>query len=649
VKIVVIGNCQAAPLANALNFLLQTKSVSAYMEGTFAALDKDKAESVLGCDILFHQSNFDTSKYEIPSTTRTVRFPRFMFRGFHPDSIYVYDGGKSIETKFGAYHSAIVFAAYLNRKSVDETLEYFTDETFKKLGYLDAYDQSVRELIEEGRRCDLDLTDWIAKWRRSGCFMHAISHPKIGVFVDLANLLLKEQGITPRATYSADFITDNLQRGPIAAIYPAVAQNLGLEGGFVFKGPERMGARVGGLRDFVTESFSVYAKHSREVVTSIPPDLSKFHALFNDDEATAHDPVETDASEHIVRQGDSPYKGIADYQFWSRSVLNRDVGDIDPVIRLPFLVSQRDKVATAGSCFAQHIAKTLMKIGHNYYITENPPETMDAEEAHAKNFGVFSARFGNIYTVRQLTQLFDRAYARFLPHDTVWQRSDGKLVDPFRPQIEPEGYGSVDDLIAAREEHFAAVREMFEELDVFVFTLGLTEAWRSKRDGAVFPLAPGVAGGDFSPDEYEFVNFSARDTEEDMLKFIDQLRSVNPAARVLLTVSPVPLIATYEDRSVITSTAYSKAVLRVAVEEVCKKAPDTAYFPSYEIITGQFTHGRYYEDDLRNVKPEGVGHAMKLFVSHSVPGEEQVSSNREIELNEMFGVICDEEQIEAER
>ena len=32
----------------------------------------------------------------------------------------------------------------------------------------------------------------------------------------------------------------------------------------------------------------------------------------------------------------------------------------------------------------------------------------------------------------------------------------------------------------------------FRDLDVFVFTLGLTEAWVAKADGAVFPLAPGV-------------------------------------------------------------------------------------------------------------------------------------------------------------
>jgi hypothetical protein len=48
---------------------------------------------------------------------------------------------------------------------------------------------------------------------------------------------------------------------------------------------------------------------------------------------------------------------------------------------------------------------------------------------------------------------------------------------------------------------------MFEKLDVFTFTLGLTEAWRNRNDGAVFPLPPGVSGGEMNDQRYEFINF----------------------------------------------------------------------------------------------------------------------------------------------
>ncbi len=157
---------------------------------------------------------------------------------------------------------------------------------------------------------------------------------------------------------------------------------------------------------------------------------------------------------------------------------------------------------------------------------------------------------------------------------------------------------------------------MFETMDVFVFTLGLTESWRSKRDGAVFPLAPGVAAGKMLSSQYEFVNFTYEQVVDDMETFLSRLAAINPRARVVLTVSPVPLIATYENRHVLVSTTYSKSVLRTAAERVAAGKAHVAYFPSYEIVTGAFTRGAYFDDDLRSIRPEGVEHVMSLFVRH---------------------------------
>ena len=203
----------------------------------------------------------------------------------------------------------------------------------------------------------------------------------------------------------------------------------------------------------------------------------------------------------------------------------------------------------------------------------------------------------------------------------------------------------MEELEQERELHFAAVRSLFEKLNIFVFTLGLTEGWESKTDNAIFPLAPGVAGGAFDPLRYGFVNFRAKDVEADLLAFVDRLRGVNPTARIILTVSPVPLVATFEDRSVITSTCYSKSVLRVAADEVCRSAADIAYFPSYEIITGNFHRGRYFEDDLRSVAPEGVEHVMNLFIKHYAEPLTR-SGMPEVELDPMFNVICEEERLD---
>lgn len=314
----------------------------------------------------------------------------------------------------------------------------------------------------------------------------------------------------------------------------------------------------------------------------------------------------------------TPYSSLPNHCFWRRAHRVDRLIDVDPVVRGLFKIAKQTKVATAGSCFAQHISNRLQQAGFNYFITEAGHPLIDSDVKRAYNYGVFSARFGNIYTAAQLRQLMDRAYGAFTPIEGAWEGEDGRFYDPFRPAIQPDGFNSLDDLESDRKQHFAAVRRLFEEAEVMVFTLGLTEAWRSRQDGAVFPLCPGVAAGTFSGERHEFVNYSVDEVVSDLSAFITATRLRNPSLKFMLTVSPVPLMATAVDSSVITSTAYSKAVLRVAAEQVSKSFEDVAYFPSYEVITGPAARGRYYAEDLREVRPAGVSHVMRLFMKHYV-------------------------------
>lgn len=323
--------------------------------------------------------------------------------------------------------------------------------------------------------------------------------------------------------------------------------------------------------------------------------------------------------------------------------------DIDPITGVSFRIGPQDRVATAGSCFAQHIARTLRAKGFRYLVTEEGPAD--------RGYGVYPARFGNIYTPRQLLQLFDRAYGLFAPVDEAWTLPSGALVDPFRPNVEPEGFADLNALAADRRQHLSAVRAMFEHCDVMVFTLGLTEAWRSTIDGAVFPLAPGVTGSPSSADGYEFHNFNVAEMLADMRAFIAKLQTVNPGVRIIITVSPVALMATYERRHVLVSTVYSKAALRVVAEELCHDQDGIDYFPSFEIINGPHHRQRYFADDLREVLPEGVDHVMSIFSHHYLnfdqPQQSQAAKPPEpiarednAERDALYDVICDEEALD---
>jgi hypothetical protein len=334
------------------------------------------------------------------------------------------------------------------------------------------------------------------------------------------------------------------------------------------------------------------------------------------------------------------------------------MADVDPVISNALKISVSHRIATAGSCFAQHIARHLRQSGFNFLVTEAAHPIVPPHAAEAHGYGLYTARYGNIYTSRQLLQLFQRAYGRFVPACDVWQEDDGRLTDPFRPQIQPGRFLTMDEYRADREHHFACVRKAFETLDVFVFTLGLTECWQSSEDGAAYPLCPGVAGGHYDPTLHKFINLSVDDVTSDMVAFVDLLAEVNPRAHVLVTVSPVPLIATVSDRHVLVATTYSKAVLRVAAEHLALARKTVTYFPSYEIITGSFNRGAYFADDCRSVTEAGVSHVMNVFMRHFTdtsptshgPTSSAVEPDRQTEeMKRLVSVVCDEEAQDADR
>ena len=184
-----------------------------------------------------------------------------------------------------------------------------------------------------------------------------------------------------------------------------------------------------------------------------------------------------------------PYRDLPRHCFWRQSVAEAGPLDLDPVAAVPFVIAPDDRIATAGSCFAQHIAGQLRAYGLQFLETEMAHPYINREEALNYNYGIYTARYGNIYTARQLLQLFQRAYGRFVPAEDIWYEG-GSHIDPFRPRIQPDGFATREEFYADRAQHFAAVRQAFESLDVFVFTLGLTERWESQHRWRCVPVVP---------------------------------------------------------------------------------------------------------------------------------------------------------------
>lgn len=653
-RILLVGNCLVYPLAEVIRAALPGQTVTPITFPEFANPAINYEELIQSHTAIFAQHGVPEAVWShfAPNASRIMFFPRVTYPAFHPDIVYAQNAhGNMLKSPLDDYNSSLVLFGWTQGWTADRIEALFTPETYRRLGFDQYREASRTALLAEGELCGFDMDRLLQEWLSTGQFMYTINHSRNVVSFAIARELFKKNNWIWPKNLEVGSIYDPLSNGALWPVYPGLAESLGVQGSFEFvtptHDPHAVRTRLT-LRGFIDGSLELYSRDDPQGLQCDRVHSQLFGCVLNEFGQSA-----VPAS----RSADNPYRGLPKHQFWTSAIANVDPSNVDPVVTAPFRISQHDRIATAGSCFAQHIARNLSKSGYSYLVTEAAPDKMTPEISAKRQFGVYSARYGNVYTARQMVQLFDRSFLCFDPMDKAWIRPDGRYIDPFRPEIEPEGFASEADVIEARQVHFAAVRTMFETADCLVFTLGLTEGWRSRIDGAMFPLAPGVRAGRMDSDAYEFVNFRVAEVTADLEAFLARLGSVNPACRVILTVSPVPLMATYEPRHVLTSTTYSKAVLRVAAEEIAGVFSHVVYFPSYEVITGSFSRGAYYAANGRDVEQAGVEHVMRLFFRHFTATEAPSETARPALAEPVFdiakeiggtnSVICEESYLSA--
>lgn len=311
----------------------------------------------------------------------------------------------------------------------------------------------------------------------------------------------------------------------------------------------------------------------------------------------------------------SPYSDLPPRNFWKGAVSRRSPETVSELWQPKFGFAPDTRIATAGSCFAQHISRYLR--ARNAAVVDLEPGPPGLSAANAANaakygYGIYSARYGNIYTVRHLLQLTEEAIGRFAPSDAVWER-DGRFFDAMRIGVEPAGLPSAEAVRQHRLQHLDKVRRPFSRADVFVFRLGLTEAWTHRESGTVYPTAPGTIAGSYRPDVHAFINFDFLEVYQDFVKFRRLAMKRNPGLKFLLTVSPVPLAATASDKHVLVATTYSKSVLRAVAGKLAETFENVDYFPSFDFLTSTFSRGAFHSEDARQITEAGVEAVMRLF------------------------------------
>lgn len=249
----------------------------------------------------------------------------------------------------------------------------------------------------------------------------------------------------------------------------------------------------------------------------------------------------------------------------------------------PF-ITRETYITAFGSCFARHVTNYLYDQGYKVFGRNL-----------SRSSYVVRCGEGLVNTFSVLQQ-FQWAFGEKDFDNLLWHDKDGNTLE-YSDAVRSETLG------------------IFRETDIFIITLGLSEVWYNKQTGDAFMRA--IPKSEYDPVIHGFKNSSVEENRANIAEIYRIIRRHKPHAKVIFTLSPVPLVATFRPVSCVTANAVSKAVLRVAVDEVMRaNAGDGQlyYFPSYEIVR-EFAHDPY-KDDNRHVRHEVISLIMETFRRH---------------------------------
>ena len=264
------------------------------------------------------------------------------------------------------------------------------------------------------------------------------------------------------------------------------------------------------------------------------------------------------------------------WQVWPGSFENPPVDGNFPVPEEGrFRISPSTPIASMGSCFAREIKRRLIQRDYNY-ITE---ETYQPASLHA------SAAWERVYSTHCMRQIFEYTFEDWQPDLRWWHAPQSKKVqDPYRRVIL---YETLKEAEADFEQHRDHSRRALQKAEVLILTLGLTEIWQDTIDGSVIclPAGPYVSeGGDMR--RYGFRVSRYEENLTNLERIYEIMAAHNPDCKILVTVSPVNLWATFRrDIDVISASCNSKATLRAAADEFTVRHENVYYFPAFEMAT----------------------------------------------------------------
>jgi hypothetical protein len=127
----------------------------------------------------------------------------------------------------------------------------------------------------------------------------------------------------------------------------------------------------------------------------------------------------------------------------------------------------------------------------------------------------------------------------------------------------------------------------------------------------------------FDPSRHKFRVTSVSENKANLFRIYELIKKYRPSAKIIFTMSPIPLVATFRPIPCLSANSASKAILRAALDEFFQEVQSEGiayYWPSYEIVLDIF-HQRWFPD-RRHVRREILDFVMTAFESVWCHGRE---------------------------
>lgn len=223
-----------------------------------------------------------------------------------------------------------------------------------------------------------------------------------------------------------------------------------------------------------------------------------------------------------------------------------------------------DPILTLGSCFSQSMGQRFQESKFNTLI--NP--------------------FGTTYHPLAIHRLLDYAADNRQPAPpTYLKRGDIFLNYDFHSSIATTDQSALQKTIS---EHIQTAHEFLKRCSVLILTYGTAWAYERIDNRETVANCHRVPGTMFSKKLT-----SAEEITASFQKTLASLRAINPAIRVILTVSPVRHV-----KDTLPLNSVSKSILRLACHQIAESCKEVDYFPAYELMLDDLRDYRYYKDDL---------------------------------------------------